>query len=423
MTSKCGQAPSAALIEIVTDHAISTMRRGTNHTSCSHSLSSADDSTSDDGSSVEFPVLRKAGSFPMVKAAVVPPRRPSRSSSLEREMEDSEEDEIDRQKFLQLLLGEEVVEEATTASSAAESQSNTKHTNANANANENRPKMKHNKSSSSAPPKFPSRVGSDNEQGNSPKAPSTPAVGRINRDATGRQRLSLPSAAFRPLVRPVRRRRRHKSFIQEMLSPGSEGSSKSLRLPPKLPSRSESERSLDGSSHAIPSSVFCSSAASTASISQKSTNTASTDAPKRPRRSLSPIDGESIRSLLGPISMENAFAAAEKDEQLCKMDFYPPPPPQPAKRKRNLPARANTFCDSYSTTKDKMNQLSMEDTTTDPWSKLDLPTACSSSSKLPRCTRVLPRRSRTLSSVVVKPTLRHSGSDSSSGVFMVGRCA
>lgn len=430
MTSKGDEAPrtNPSLIEIVTDAMVITranINMNMNLTACSRSISSAGNVSGDD-ESVEFPVLRRVGSFPVTKtttkvAPCTPPRRPIRSSSLEGELmvgldlDLDEDDEIDHQKFRRLLLGAETYDDDDANSSEQVEESTT----SDGVMGPAMLKLLPRKSSCSAPPKLPSRVGSDSER-NTPRITTSGSmvIGRINRDARGKRhhRKSLPSSVFRPL-QPIRRRRQ-RSFIQEMLTPDSESSAKSLRLPPKLPSRSESEKSMDGSTRcAIPASVFCSSSsfgAETASSSQRST--ASTDAPKRPRRSLSPIDGESLRSLLDPLHPDNtAITEGELNQKIEDSSIM--------RRKRKVPVRAKTFSDYeyHNHSNDKSNESCIallsknfdlgKDFSASPLAKLGLAT--------PSRTRVPPGRSRTFSFFVVTPSLEHH-SDASSSV--ASRC-
>lgn len=389
MTSK-GERTNPSLIEIVADAMVVTTNMDL--TKCSHSISSEEDSGEGDGASCEFPTLglRRAGSFPMT----APPKRPSRSSSLEGQMNlDSDGDEIDHQKFRQLLLGKQDADFLSNDELLV------------ANANEDLEvsesngltlspgflKLHPRKSSCSAPPKIPHRASSINERATPRPTTSSNAFGRIHRDGSGGPqsgRKSLPSSVFRQTLRPDRRRRQ-RSFIQEMLDPDSEGCPKSLRLPPKLPSRSESEKSIDGSLRTLPTSGFGSAASAAESASTSQRSTASTDAPKRPRRSLSPIDAESIRSILGPSSTENTAVAAEVEPNQKIVAT--------ATRKRNLLGRAKTFSNHYA---NKDNCIAMlaknwdvgQDLSGVPITKLD-----TAKLTIPHRKRVPPGRSQTFS--------------------------
>ena len=181
----------ASLIEIVTTDVAAMNNMNLNlTTSSSHSLSSGADSSEADAASCEFPALRRTGSYPLPTPKAAPPRRPSRSSSIERHLQanalslslDAEEDEIDHQKFRQLLLGKNVGETNdhqddlnTTSSSDARIQGTQEELNSAANDPISPMfKLRPRKSFSSAPPKIPNRVGSDHSERATP-----PALGRI----------------------------------------------------------------------------------------------------------------------------------------------------------------------------------------------------------------------------------------------------
>ncbi|CAB9513349.1 expressed unknown protein [Seminavis robusta] len=319
----------------------------------SRSLSSADDNDSisavrqeqqqqqqqDHRNHNSFPGLRRVGTFPLVGSSSSvhnnttggsssgPPRRPSRSTSLERsqhncddttscgssyhhrhlrqEESSDDDDEYDRDKFRQLLMGKCDCASTVSGSSSFKAMRASIHSAAATTEDEefdlvSRKKeqgLKPRKSWGSAPPKFPSRMDSDTEK------PAAAAVATTPNTQLGTRRPSLPLSVYRASLQGQRRRRR-RSKIQDMLNPDSETSSKSVRLPPKLPSRTESDLSTDASKASIPAVlVLCNSAlaattqkssAASVSSSQKST----CEAPKRPRRSLSPIFGESLRSLI-----------------------------------------------------------------------------------------------------------------------------
>ena len=259
-----------------------------------------------------FPPLQRAESFPLSSHSA-PPRRPSRSGSFESKeivsssrrakflskavssaKEDSE-DEIDHQQFRRLLLGRGL------SSSSRDNDGN--------DSDDSRPmsdvllpSLRYQKSASSAPPKLPSRIGSDSEDATNQDI----HVSRIRRTTTapcGRQK-SLPMAVFRP--QPVRRRRR--SRIQDMID--SENVS-SLATPPRLPSRTGSDRSnnsMTGKGDSMPGVLM---------LCPSTPGSKSTDTPaRRPRRSLSPMCSSAIHSLFN-----NATTMDDEDSLEVEVDI------------------------------------------------------------------------------------------------------
>ena len=106
------------------------------------------------------------------------------------------------------------------------------------------------------------------------------------------EQKSLPAVVFRP--RPVRRRRR--SRIQDMLD--SENGS-SLATPPRLPHRTGSDcsnSSAAGQSGRVPGVLML-------CPSTPGSKSSATDAPRRPRRSLSPLCGSTIQALFHKATM------------------------------------------------------------------------------------------------------------------------
>jgi len=186
-------------------------------------------------------------------------------------------DEYDHQKFFELLMGSNNDSQTFCLDP---------------------PDLRPRKSSQSAPPKIPHRTGSDGED----EATAVEAA-MIPKTAVHRQK-SMPMEVFRP--RSIHRRRnRRRSKIQDMLHPDSEGSSKSIRLPPRMPSRTGSDSEKFRQTRTLVSQIREPSVPVVVVSKQDDTTTKvlaavaspKTDAPKRPRRSLSPEDGQSMRSV------------------------------------------------------------------------------------------------------------------------------
>jgi hypothetical protein len=376
-------------------------------THSSQSWSSADDAD-DDSVSLEaenqhnsYPMYRRVQSFPRVGSFSGPPRRPSRSTSLERKGQqeltpppaskkntvksgrsssipsalhqpspdenDESEEEFDRNKFLQLLFGTCSSESDDMGGSAANNLEDKDHrgsTCASRSDSFSFVKLRPRQSWGSAPPTLAGRRRYSCSS-------STEKVAAISTDLATRQQ-SLPLAVFRP-TQQVRNRRR-RSLIQDMLTPDSETSSRSVRLPPRLPSRTGSDRSNTSNNCADPIPailVLCNSAlavSSRSSISMSSSQRSTCEeAPKRPRRSLSPIFGESLRSLLQQQEEDDAnkgeepilrvVEGAPKKAKAPQSDTattaittaavasskVAPPTVRSLPRRRNTPVRAKTF--------------------------------------------------------------------------------
>lgn len=266
-----------------------------------------------------FPALQRAESFPL-SCHSAPPRRPSRSGSFESKdivssssrraqflskavssaKEDSE-DEIDHRKFRRLLLGRGLSSSSRDGDDGNDS-------------DDSRPmndilltSLRYQKSASSAPPKLPNRTGSDSEDATQHKQ-----VRRTTTAPCGRQK-SLPMAVFRP--QPVRRRRR--SRMQDMID--SENGS-SMATPPRLPSRTGSDRSnssMTGKSDiAMPGVLML-------CPSTPGSKSSTTDAPRRPRRSLSPMCSSTIHSLFNNATMMDDADSLEGDKDLEIVDMVP----------------------------------------------------------------------------------------------------